>query len=163
MTKSRKKNRLETFLYKDGYVFVTINVKDHIPYFGKIENDEMILNGYWKIIEECWLRLWQQYNYIILDEYIIMPNHSHGIIIIDNDIVGNGRDRSLQQKIKWLSSIIWAFKTTSSKKLHESWLQKFQRQRSFYDHIIRNEQDFQRIREYIQINPYKWKNDEYYR
>jgi len=166
MLKARKKNRLEKILYTNGYFFVTINSQNHIKYFWELINDEMILNEYWSIVEECWLCLWQKYDYVTLDKYIIMPNHFHGILIIDNvenssAAVRNGRDRSLQ-KIKWLSSIIGVFKTTSSKQLHQSWFTKFSRQKSFYDHIIRNEQDLQRIQEYILNNPYKRKNDEYY-
>ncbi|MCX6824880.1 MAG: hypothetical protein NTY80_01530 [candidate division SR1 bacterium] len=163
MKKDRKKNRLEMFLYKEGYFFVTINVQNHVSAFGQVIEDEMKLNRYGKIVEECWLRLAQQYNYISLMDFVIMPNHVHAIIDIDRDIVGNGRDRSLQPKRKNLSSLVGAFKTISSKKLHEAGLQSFKRQKSFYDHVIRNEQDLLRIQEYIQLNPYKRKNDEYYR
>ena len=166
MLHHRKKNRLEKFLYCNWYFFITINSHNSIKYFWEIINNEIILNKYWKIIQECWLWLSKQYNYVTLDEYIIMPNHFHGIVMIDNDknisnTVRNGRDRSLQ-KTKWLSSIIGAFKTISSKQLHQSWLIDFARQKSFYDHIIRNQQDFERIQEYIQNNPYKRQNDEYH-
>ena len=78
----------------------------------------MNLNQYGKIVEECRLRLAQQYDYITLGDFIIMPNHVHVIIDIDRDVVGNGRDRSLQPKRKNLSSLVGAFKTVSSKKLH---------------------------------------------
>lgn len=88
-----------------------------------------------------------------------MPNHFHGLIYIDN--VGNGRDRSLQQK--WLSSLMGAFKTVSSKKIHEAWLDSFKWQKSFYDHIIRNEEDLQNHQQYIEFNAYARKNDEYYK
>lgn len=158
---SRKKNRLEMFLYKEWMFYVTINVQDHICVFGEVVNEEIKLNQYGKIVEECLLRLPQQYDYVSLWDFMIMPNHIH--VIIDIDSVGNGRDRSLRPKRKNLSSLIWAFKTTSSKKLHDVWLQSFKRQKSFYDHVIRNEADLQRIQEYIEINPYKRKNDEYYR
>ena len=175
---SRKKNRLEDFLYKEWYLFVTINTQDHITYFGKEENDEIHLNIYGKIIEECWYDLTNHYSNILLDKFVVMPNHVHGIIIIEN--VGENHCHSSQQKSIenvgegfkpsltihnqcWLSEIIRWFKTFSSRKIHDEWLQSFQRQRSFYDHIIRNEDDLQRIQEYIQLNPYKRKNDEYYR
>jgi putative transposase len=79
-----------------------------------------------------WLR--KQYSYIQLDEYIITPNHIHAILIINNS-VGNGRDRSLP--IKSLSSLIDAFKTTSSKLIHQNNLPEFKWQKSFHDHIIR--------------------------
>jgi REP element-mobilizing transposase RayT len=88
-----------------------------------------------------------------------MPNHFHWMIEVED--VGNSRDCSLQKK--GLSSIIWAFKTTSSKLIHKSWLQSFKRQKSFYDHVIRNENDMNRIIEYIELNPYARENDEHYR
>ncbi len=159
---SRKKNRLEPFLYKEGYFFVTINVDHHESIFGEIVDEEMELNQYGKIVEECWCQLSQQYEYVTLLDFVIMPNHIHGIIDIDHNVVGDGRDRPLQPK-KNLSSLIWAFKTISSKKIHEAWLSSFKRQRSFYDHVVRNEQDLLRIQEYIQFNPYRRKNDEYYK
>jgi REP element-mobilizing transposase RayT len=114
-----------------------------------------------------------QFNYVGLDEWIIMPNHLHGILQIkdinkDNDrnhnatvgnVVGTGRDLSLQTRIKPLSDIIGAFKTTTSKLIHLSGSPEFQWQRSFYDHIIRNEKDFYRIKKYIQENTINWEFD----
>ena len=90
-----------------------------------------------------------------------MPNHIH--VIIDIDSVGDVRERPLRPKRKSLWSLIWAFKTVSTKRIHETWFVEFNRQRSFYDHVIRNEEDLKRVQEYIENNPYKRKNDEYYR
>jgi REP element-mobilizing transposase RayT len=87
-----------------------------------------------------------------------MPNHCHGILIIDPD-VGNGRNRSLP-KIKPLFELIGAFKTTSSKKIHEAGLREFKWQKSFYDHVIRNDKSLYRIRKYIINNPLKWEYDQ---
>lgn len=84
-----------------------------------------------------------------------MPNHIHAIVFIDNETNKVIDDRPygiLSKIIKW-------FKQATSKKLHESWLKTFKRQKSFYDHVIRNEKDLQRIQEYIQLNPYKRKNN----
>ena len=105
-----------------------------------------------------------------------MPNHLHGILAIVN--VGTGRDLSNnnppnqiggtrrdlynnkrsneKSKIKPLSQIIGAFKTTSSKIIHETGLTEFTWQRSYYDHIIRDEKSLNNIREYILQNPQKW-------
>ena len=103
---SRKKNRLEPFLYKEGYFFVTINVQNHECVFGEVVSEEMKLNRYGKIIEECLLRLSQQYNYVSLRDFVIMPNHIHIVIDIDRDVVGDVRERPLQPKKKSLSSLI---------------------------------------------------------
>jgi len=156
MLKNRKLNRLSDYDYtQEGYYFVTVCVKDRQECLGIIESGKMILNEYGKIVEKQWLWLSDQYSYIELDEFVVMPNHFHGIL----SIVGNGRDRSLH-KIKSLSELIGAFKTTSSKLIHHTGLLDFQWQKSFYDHIIRNENDLNRIREYIASNPLKWDEDE---
>ena len=154
----RKPNRLKDYDYsRNGLYFVTICTKDRINYFGEIANGEMILNEFGKIAENQWIWLQTQYDYVILDEFKIMPNHVHGILIIAND-VGNGRDRSLQ-KTKSLSSLIGAFKTTSSKLIHQIGNVQFFWQKSFHDHIIRNEKSLDNIRQYIHYNPQKWQWD----
>jgi len=163
MIRKRKLNRLKEYDYsQDGCYFATICVRDKKEWFGKIETGRMVLNEYGEIIEQRWLWLRRQYPYVKLDEFVVMPNHFHGILVIDSNhiIIGNGRDRSLQ-KIKPLSELIGAFKTTSSKLIHQSGLNVFRWQKSFYDHIIRNEKTLQKIREYIQNNPLKWDLDEY--
>ena len=110
--KERKRNRLQNYDYSHGgYYFVTTSTKHHEEFFGNIENNTMILNEYGEIVQKQWLWLADQYEYIKLDEYIVMPNHCHGIVAIDS--VGTGRDLSLQGKIKSLSELIGAFKTTS--------------------------------------------------
>jgi REP element-mobilizing transposase RayT len=79
-----------------------------------------------------------------------MPNHFHGIIIIDPSLITS------DIKIKSLSELIGAFKTTSSKIIHSTGLEVFCWQKSFYDRIIRNEKELLKIRQYIHNNPLKW-------
>jgi REP element-mobilizing transposase RayT len=123
--------------------------------FGEIQNNEMILNQWGLIAQRQWEWLFQQYTYIAIDQYIIMPDHIHGIIHI-NDIargVGNGRDRSLHpEKIKSIPELIGAFKTTSSKAIHLSGNPDFKWKKSYYDRIIRNAEELYRIRRYIENN-----------
>lgn len=158
--KNRKKNRLDAFHYNNWYFFVTINVNNHQKVFGDVVGEEMVLNKYGEIVLESICNLRNHYKNCSIWKYIIMPNHIHMIIIIDN--VGNGLKPFLT-KWHWLSEIMRGLKTFSSLKIHKSWLQSFKRQKSFYDHIIRNENDMGRIIEYIELNPYAWENDEYYR
>ena len=104
---------------------------------------------------------------IELHNFVVMPNHVHAIIGIS---VGTGRnlsvrDVSMQEeeiKIKSLSSLIGAFKTTSSKIIHKKGLETFAWQRSFHDHIIRNEKAYDTIFNYIDLNPQKWYHDCFY-
>lgn len=171
MNKNRKRLRLKNYDYsKPGAYFITICVKNRKCVFGEIRNGKMFLNEWGKIVHQQWEWLHHQYDYLIMDEFVVMPNHFHAILIIADNIAGNGRDRSLQnvycnqspqqpQKIKPVPELIGAFKTTSSKLIHQSGLPNFKWQKSYYEHIIRNEHSMQRIRKYIIENPQKWESD----
>ena len=152
--RGRKLQRLPGYDYsRSGYYYVTIKVKKSDCPLARIENNKIILYDIGKVIDQQWLWLSKQYKYINLDEYIIMPDHFHGIIEINDNIVGNGRDRSLREfKIKPLPEIIGAFKTTSSKKIHELGYGHFKWQKSFYDRIMRK-CELNIKREYIKNNP----------
>ena len=151
-----KPNRLREYDYStSGYYFITACTKKRIHYFGEIINARMVLNKCGEIIYKQWIWLGKQYDYIALDSFVIMPDHIHGIIYIDSS-VGMGRDPYLRRKTKSLSELIGAFKTTSSKKIHNQGFHQFQWQQSFYDHIIRNEESLNVIREYIIENPLRW-------
>jgi REP element-mobilizing transposase RayT len=155
----RKPNRLKGFNYSsNGYYYVTICVNKRKCIFGEIVNKKMNLNKYGNFVKQQWLWLENQYKYIKLDEFQIMPNHIHGIIIII-PTVGTGLDLSLQEKYLSLSNIVGAYKTTSSKLIHNLGLNSFKWQRSFYDHIIRNEKTLDKIRQYIRDNPKNWNMD----
>jgi putative transposase len=98
-----------------------------------------------------------------LDEFIIMPNHMHGIVVIENDIICRDNPRVVptiyNRRYNLLYKSVNAFKTTSSKLIHLTDLKEFIWQRSFYDHIIRDEESLGTIREYIINNPMKWELD----
>lgn len=165
MHRKRKRNRLKEYNYSQGgYYFVTICVNDRENIFGTVENNKCILNKYGSIVEMCLKEIKKRYSYIELDYYVIMPNHVHVIIIIDpskNNYVVTDRDLSQnkhkikikKQKVKSLSEIIGAFKTMSSKEIHLKGYKHFKWQRSFYDRIIRNENELFLIRKYIEENP----------
>ncbi len=165
--KNRKPNRLKNYDYsQNGVYFVTVCVQDKLCFFGDVVEEKMVLSDVGEIVKNKWLWLANQYDYVFLDEFVVMPNHFHGILSICDD----GRDKSRLVptvntgkfvKTKPLSQLIGAFKTTSSKMIHKIGLEKFKWQRSFYDHIIRNEKALQNIRNYIFKNPLKWKEDEY--
>jgi REP element-mobilizing transposase RayT len=130
-----------------------------IHQFGEVEKGKMILNDFGRILDNLWNWLPEQYGYCRIDEYVIMPNHFHGILIIDPTDVVTSRDLSLQKeeiKIKPLSELIGVFKTKSSKEIHLKGNKSFKWQRSFYDRIIRNEKELYNIQKYIKQNPLKW-------
>jgi REP element-mobilizing transposase RayT len=148
---NRKLNRLKEYDYSNGgYYFITICTADRDHYLGRIDKEIMIKNDFGNIVEKQWLWLHQNYQYVELDYYVVMPNHFHGIIIIDPSLITS------DIKIKSLSELIGAFKTTSSKIIHSTGLEVFCWQKSFYDRIIRNEKELLKIRQYIHNNPLKW-------
>jgi putative transposase len=175
--RERKRIRLDGFDYSSSrHYYVTICVKDRIHSFGKIENKSMQLSPNGIIALEQWHWLGNQFPYIDLISFIIMPNHVHGIIFINSEYykniipgtdinnrngdgcVGNGRDHSLH-KIKPLTELIGAYKTTVSKRIHLAGDLDFKWQKSYYDHIIRDKQSLDRIKKYIETNEANWKDD----
>ncbi|MBI4651259.1 transposase [Candidatus Desantisbacteria bacterium] len=161
----RKNQRLQNYDYsQNGYYFVTICIHDKKEWFGKIENEKTVLNEYGEIVFKCWIDLPEHYKNIKLDEFVIMPNHVHGIVVIDN--VGNGLVRNglkpFPTNNHGLSEIIRGFKTFSSRRINEKISDdiKFQWQKSFYDHVVRDEKSLHDIRKYIQENPLKWGLDD---
>ncbi|MGH7801433.1 MAG: transposase [Thermodesulfobacteriota bacterium] len=164
--KERKLNRLKDYDYsQNGYYFVTICTKNREAWFGKIESGKMILNQYGEIVERHWKEMPNYYKNVEIDEFIIMPNHIHGIIIINrnyNDgIVGTEHCSVPTEKNHGLlSNIVKSFKNAVTKRVHDQFQDYgFKWQRSFYDHIIRDEIPLNKIREYITNNPLKWESD----
>ena len=165
----RRSIRLKGYDYaQTGAYFVTLVTPGRECFFGDVVNDEMQLNDAGQIIAAAWEWLADQYPHVELDEWVVMPNHLHGIIIIVDDD-GRGGSRSAQgdsriaptPKRKPLGRLIGAFKTVSSKRINELrdtpglpvW------QRNYFEHIIRNERELDRVREYIANNPLKWALD----
>jgi putative transposase len=143
----RKSIRLSEHDYSSSCLyFVTICVDWYTECLGSIHDQVMDLNEYGKIVEQQWLWLAKQYSYIELDEYVVMPNHFHGIIIINDAI-------DTTKQIAPLTEIIGAFKSTSSKFIHRSGLTEFKWQRSFHDKIIRDLVALDNMRMYIHDNP----------
>ena len=179
--KDRKRNRKLGFDYStEAIYFLTICSKNRIHYFGKIENNKMILNEYGKITDTQIQWLEQQYPYFILHNYIIMPNHVHILCEISTNQFRTDSSRAVPttqpvpteravpteqsapiRKIKSISELMGAFKTTSSKKIHLAGNDLFKWQRSFHDHIVRNDYSYQNIYNYITQNPEKWVEDTY--
>jgi len=133
--------------------FVTMCTFQHKSIFGHIRETEIILNEFGKTANQCWLDLPNHYSNITLDEYIIMPDHVHGSIQINDFYLGEGL-KSAPTINHGLSEIIRGFKTFSARRINDlrKSLITLVWQRSFYDHIIRNNSDLEDIRSYIYYN-----------
>lgn len=178
-TRHRKSNRLQHYDYsRAGYYFVTICTQNRQCLFGEIVEGHMILNEVGKIIVRWWEETKNKFPNIELDEFVIMPNHLHGIITIVGadlrvcpDSKGQG---TTNKRIKQgehtgspLQKIIQWFKTMTTNEyiqgVKSGICPPFKNhlwQRSFYDHVIRDEQSLHDVREYIQHNPLNWELDE---
>jgi REP element-mobilizing transposase RayT len=178
----RRSIRLKDYDYsQSGLYFVTICCKDKICHFGKIENEEMVLNDTGKMVMQCWLSIPEHFPHAVLYEYVIMPNHIHGIIQLtdgvgaknyspDNTNTKNLSPNNIDVIDTWakdfsplrgtsrtIGSIVRGFKIGITKYLGFSiW------QRNYYEHIIRNSKSYQHIAGYIVNNPAKWKDDKFY-
>lgn len=144
----RKRTRLKEYDYSNNaYYFITICVNDKSEVFGKVENNSVSLNEYGIIVENKLLDLSERFNSVEIDYYVIMPNHFHCIFILEHE-----SDKSKES----ISNIIGAFKSITTIELHKNGISKFKWQRSFYDRIIRNENELFNIRKYIDQNPLRW-------
>ncbi len=166
----RRSVRLKCFDYSNsGWYYITICVRRYECLFGKIVNGKVRLNEMGSISYECWESIPSHFPFVELDEFIVMPNHVHGIIIIDRSVRAQHVE-PLQDERKFqnivagsLSSIIRSYKAAVTKKCRERG-NDFEWHRNFYEHIIRNEQELYNIRKYIRYNTLKWRDDdEYYR
>ena len=153
----RRAQRLKQFSYNNaGHYFVTINTKHNFPYFGNINCYKLQLNNIGIIVDLQWNNIPMHYNNVIIDEYIIMPNHLHGIVIITKT-VGNRLACSANKtnrNIELLPKVIGSFKAGVSREVRKI-VPEFYWQKSYYDHIIRNEKSLEKIREYICFNHLK--------
>ncbi len=151
--------------------YVTICTKDRKCCLGEIRNGMVYLSDIGKIVFAEWLNTPKVRPNVALDDFIIMPNHLHGIIEIKNDKDfddGNCRDAprrvSTGNKFaplpsKSLSSIINHFKGTVKRLCNRRDLEYFAWQPRYYEHIIRDEDDYMRIKKYIALNPINWLKD----
>jgi putative transposase len=154
----------------NGYYFVTICTKNREEFFGEIKNGIMGLNETGCMVAEFWKDIPNHFDNVFLDEWTVMPNHVHGVIIINN----NRRDEALPRlytgnypqmsqispKPKSLPTIIGSFKSIATKTINQKYPDlNFSWQSRFYDHVIRDEKSLDDIREYIHFNPLKWEFD----
>ena len=171
MNHDRRSTRLPQYDYSQaGAYFITVCAYNRKCLFGEIKKETMVLNKYGEIIRNEWMRTAVIRKNIIIDEFVVMPNHLHGIIIIND--VGAHCNVPLQNKTRQtekfghstknsIPTIVKLFKSTTAKQINKTrnrpgidvW------QRNYYEHIIRNDTELNRIRKYITENSLKWDMD----
>lgn len=151
--------------------FVTTCTKSRECWFGEISDGEMKLSTIGHIANSCWHEIPKHFPFVMLGAHIVMPNHVHGIIIINKPEVETQNFASLHHinqpnnqfgpQSQNLASVIRGFKvgvTLNARQMHSD----FSWQSRYHDHIIRNKDAYQTISEYIIGNPLTWKDDKFY-
>jgi REP element-mobilizing transposase RayT len=175
----RHSTRLADYDYsQNGAYFVTLCTWQHKEIFGKIIAGAMQLNDWGEIVEQTWLRANHGFPNVSMDTFIIMPNHIHGVIVIDHPGATRVGSENETPETGWvaptrpagphkgsLGAIIGQFKSRASKQITAAggqisvspgkvW------QRNYYEHIIRSELEWDRVRKYIDTNPMIWHLDD---
>ncbi len=170
----RRSIRLKEFDYaQPGGYFVTIVTYQRDLLFGEIVNEEMVLNEFGKIADECWRVIPEHFPIVELGAYVIMPNHVHGIIVINDNKNGTTMKSSSSVgarhasplpprgvKPKSIGAIVGSFKSAVTRRIGREHNTRGIWQRNYYEHVIRNHEDWDRIHRYIESNPSLWTEDE---
>ncbi len=173
----RRSIRLKGYDYSEaGAYFITICAQNRECLFGDIVDEEIRLNDAGQMVHRIWNDLSVEYPDIEIDEFIVMPNHMHGIIVIVGaPLVGaHSSCTAIDKEIRagtrpapTLGDAVGTFKSVTTHQYvdgvrQKNWLSFNGKlwQRNYYEHIIRNEEEMNRIREYIVKNPAKWDEDE---
>ena len=172
--------RLQTWDYaNNGVYFITICTQNRHHFFGHIQNQEMQLSEIGKFAEQYWYEIPNHFPMVELGNFVVMPNHVHGILVIDkmndepfvetrqcfvstiktNTIIGSSRFQN--QGKNTISSIVGSYKSIVTK-MSRQINPNFGWQSRFHDHIIRNSKSFENIQNYIEQNPLKWDDDRFY-
>mgnify|MGYP002778306109 FL=1 len=162
--KNRVALRLPSYDYREGGAyFVTICTFERRCVFGEIRNGVMGLNRFGCIVWNEWKLLSERRPYIILDEMIVMPNHVHLILFLQNETSLLEVASTRQANAGSLGDIMRGFKSGVSREIAR---QRGQRtnvwQQRFHDRVIRDERELENIRRYIQNNPLLWQADEHF-
>ncbi|HEX2787234.1 MAG TPA: transposase [Ignavibacteria bacterium] len=173
MLKFKNKYRIPTSRLKgwdygsSGLYFITICTKNKVPYFGNIQFDEakdtasIQKTKLGLIAENFWTEIPKHFAFVKLDEFIIMPNHIHGIIFMDKEPQVQWFENKFGPQSSNLASIIRSYKAAVKKYSTLNKI-KFEWQERYYDHIIKSDMELENIRKYISENILKWTLDENY-
>ena len=155
---------------QEGLYFVTVCCQGRACLFGEIVDGEMILNPAGRMVEKCWLDIPKHFTHAVLHDYIIMPNHVHGIIELTDVVAGAtnvraknfsplSRQSQFRSPSKTIGSIVRGFKIGVTKWMRQNTDIFSVWQRNYYEHIIRNAKSYENIAEYIITNPARWRDD----
>jgi putative transposase len=160
--------RLQHWNYGDnGSYFITICTENRTHFFGECKNRKMKLSTLGAIVQGFWYEIPKHFPFITLGEFTVMPNHVHGILIVDKTenqqdssekLIGNKRFQN--QGKNTISSIVGSYKSICTRHINMDFSSLgFGWQERFWDSIIKDEKSFIRISQYIINNPSNWEDD----
>jgi putative transposase len=165
----RRSVRLKNYDYAQcGAYFVTIVTQHRICLFGDISDGEILPNDTGRIAQASWIGLSSRFSAVSLDSFVVMPNHIHGIITVGAQFIASSSAPPNQvgiiregaiNRAPTLSEIIRTYKAASTRMIRQTANPNFAWQRNYYEHVIRNEESLNRIRQYIVDNPTRWAFD----
>jgi putative transposase len=160
----RRSIRLKNYDYSQpAAYFITICTHNNKNVFGDVVNGKMQVNKYGRAVEMEWRKTASIRNNVKLDIFAVMPNHFHGIMFITNDICVGATRRvpptASGPKPNSVGAIVGQFKSIATKRIRKMGLYSFKWQRNYYEHIIKDESELNRMREYILNNPLRWQFD----
>ena len=164
----RRSIRLKGYDYSQaGAYFITLCTQDRACLFGRVMNGEMRLNDAGRMVLAEWNRLPERFPQVVLDAFVVMPNHVHGILVITDPAPTVGATVGATLVVApTVGNIIGAFKSRVTveyiRGVKTSGWPPFRGrlwQRNYYEHIIRNERALNAIRQYIMENPRRWHRD----
>jgi len=140
-----------------GAYFVTICSHSHLPIFGNVNSGRMRLSSAGKLVSDCWREIPHHFPNVSLDEFIVMPDHMHGIVVIRSAPPGKAVPRRFGGSVKdSLSTIVGVFKSYATKHvIAETGIRRVW-QRNYYESVIRDDHHMNAVRNYIISNPRKW-------
>src|SRR3989338_6711686 len=165
MLSRRKALRLKCYDYAAvGAYFVTVCVHQRECLFGGIIDGKIHLNQYGEIVKRQWLQTGEIRSNIKLDEFMIMSNHFHAVFyIIPVGAYGHTplQSRTFHSPSKSVGAVVRGFKSVVTVQINKLRKTPFMPvwQRNYYDHVIRNDADLNRVRQYIETNPSQWADD----
>jgi len=162
--RQRRSIRLPHYDYGDaGTYFITLCVQNRRCLFGQVVDRSMVLNELGRIVATEWRRTAEIRPNVAVDEFVVIPNHFHALLAMERSRRGVSHTPSekFHSPAHTLGAIVRGFKGITTKSINE--LQGTRGamlwQRNYYEHVVRNDHELQRIREYIANNPLQWALD----